>query len=409
MGDHEYGAPFHQVIHTLLHDTLGSGIDGRCRLVKDQDRRICDRRSRDREQLSLSLGEFFSVAAQLSIIPVRQHPDKSVRMCQLCSLYYFFIGRIQLAVADIFFDRSGKQMCILKNDTERPSQVSLLYLINIDVVIPDLSVRHIIETVDQVGDRRLSCAGGTDERQLLSRFCIQCQIMEHHMIRSVAERHIVETHIAFQLLIGHCAVRLMRVFPRPETCTLTALCNIAIRILLRIYQGDISVVNLRLFIHHVEDTLRSGERHDNGVELLRDLHERLGKALCELQVGCHNSQRDVSDAGNRQESAEHSRQNKLQISEVSYDGTHHTCKCMRSGCTCKQLIIELVELFFRHLFVIEHLDNTLSVHSLFHKSGHACQIELLADEVLSTVPRHSLCHKDHHKNHHDRQDRKNRA
>ena len=118
----------------------------------------------------------------------------------------------------------------------------------------------------------------------------------------------------------------MRVFPRPETCTLTALCDIAIRILLRIYQGDISVVNLRLFIHHVEDTLRSGERHDNGVELLRDLHERLGKALCELQVRSHDAQSDVADAHDGEEAAQNCRQHELEIANVSDDGAHDTGK-----------------------------------------------------------------------------------
>ena len=55
VGDHEYGTAFHQVIHTFLNDLLGSCIDGRCRLIEDQYRRVCDSRSRDREELSLTL------------------------------------------------------------------------------------------------------------------------------------------------------------------------------------------------------------------------------------------------------------------------------------------------------------------------------------------------------------------
>ena len=63
VGNNEYGPASHEVIHTLLYDLFGPGIDGGCCLVEDQHRRICDRRTRDREQLSLALGEFFSVAA----------------------------------------------------------------------------------------------------------------------------------------------------------------------------------------------------------------------------------------------------------------------------------------------------------------------------------------------------------
>ena len=55
VGDYEYGTAFHQVIHTFLNDLLGSCIDGGCRLIEDQYRRVCDCRSRDCEQLSLTL------------------------------------------------------------------------------------------------------------------------------------------------------------------------------------------------------------------------------------------------------------------------------------------------------------------------------------------------------------------
>ena len=27
VGDHKYGAPLHQIVHTFLHNTLGSGIN----------------------------------------------------------------------------------------------------------------------------------------------------------------------------------------------------------------------------------------------------------------------------------------------------------------------------------------------------------------------------------------------
>ena len=63
VGDDEYGPASHEVIHTLLHDLLGPGIDGGRRLIEDQYRRVCNCRPGDGQQLSLALGEFFSVAA----------------------------------------------------------------------------------------------------------------------------------------------------------------------------------------------------------------------------------------------------------------------------------------------------------------------------------------------------------
>ena len=345
MGDDEYGAPFHQVIHTLLNDALGPGIDRRCRFIQDQHRRICNSRSRDSKQLSLSLREFFAVAAQMGVIAIRQHPDKSVCMCQFCSLYYFLIRCIQLTVTDILLDRSGKQMSILQNDAQGPSQVSLFDLIDIDIIIPDLTVRHIVETVDQVRDRRLSCSRRSHECQLLSRLRIERQVMQHHMVRCIAECHVIEANITFQLLISDRSVRLMRMLPCPKAGALLTLCQAAIFLPLRIDQGDISIVNLRLFIHHPENTLCSGKRHDDRVELLRDLHKRLCKALCKLQIRCHNAERDIADPCNRQEPSEYSCQHELHISDISDDRSHDTRKRMRSGGAFKQLLIQLVELF----------------------------------------------------------------
>ena len=63
VGDDEHGAPLHQVIHTFLHNTLCPRIDGGRCLIEDEHRRISDRRPGDGEELPLSLGEFFTVAA----------------------------------------------------------------------------------------------------------------------------------------------------------------------------------------------------------------------------------------------------------------------------------------------------------------------------------------------------------
>ena len=50
-------------------------------------------------------------------------------------------------------------MRILKNDSKGMAKVRLLDLINVYSIITDLTVLNIIETIDQVSDRCLSCAG----------------------------------------------------------------------------------------------------------------------------------------------------------------------------------------------------------------------------------------------------------
>ena len=52
------------------------------------------------------------------------------------------------------------------------AQISFFDLVDVDTVISDLTVLDIVKTVDQVGDRGLSCTGGTDKGDFLTRRCI---------------------------------------------------------------------------------------------------------------------------------------------------------------------------------------------------------------------------------------------
>ena len=52
---------------------------------------------------------------------------------------------------------------------------------------------------------------------------------------------------------------------------------------LSIYQCDIALVSLRRFVEQREDTVTSGKRHDDTVELLADLRDRHVKALVKGQ------------------------------------------------------------------------------------------------------------------------------
>ena len=246
-----------------MNDTFCSCVNRRCRFIQDQYRRIGNGSSCDRKKLTLSLRQFFSVSAQARLITFRKHSDESVCMSQLCCLINFLICRIQFPVTNVFHNRSCKQMCILKNDTKRSSQISLFNLVYINIIITDLSVLNIIETIDQVCDRCLSRSRRTDKSKFLSRLRVQSQIMKHHVVFRISERHIIKSHVAFQLRICHCAVCLMRMFPCPQACSFFTLRKISLCILLCVYKSNISFVYFRLFIHHIKNTFRTCKSHDD--------------------------------------------------------------------------------------------------------------------------------------------------
>ena len=56
VSDNKYGTSLHQSIHTTLNNGFCSRIDGRSCLIQNHNRRICNCRTSNRDQLSLSLG-----------------------------------------------------------------------------------------------------------------------------------------------------------------------------------------------------------------------------------------------------------------------------------------------------------------------------------------------------------------
>ena len=80
-------------------------------------------------------------------------------MCKFCSCVDFFICCIQFTISDIVTDRSGKEMCILQNNSQGMTQIIFFNFCNIDSIVTNLTFLNIVETVDQVGDRCFTCTG----------------------------------------------------------------------------------------------------------------------------------------------------------------------------------------------------------------------------------------------------------
>ena len=114
-------------------------------------------------------------------------------MCagHFCRLLDLCIGRIQPAIADIFPDRSGKQVRILQHHCDITAQVFSSNLADIHAIHQDFSAVDLVKPVDQVRDRRLARAGTADKRDLLSRFRIQGNMLQNRMTRHIAKRHIL--------------------------------------------------------------------------------------------------------------------------------------------------------------------------------------------------------------------------
>ena len=81
-------------------------------------------------------------------------------------MFTFLIRCVKTPISDIVHNRSREQVCFLKDDSERLSQIRFLYFVYVNIIITNLSVRNIIKSVDKVGYGRLARARCADERNL---------------------------------------------------------------------------------------------------------------------------------------------------------------------------------------------------------------------------------------------------
>ena len=61
----------------------------------------------------------------------------------------------------------------------------------------------------------------------------------------------------------------MRVLPRQMLVFFRGFNEFAVLVVLGVNESNVAVVYLRLLVHQLKDTLGTGKRHNDGVELLR--------------------------------------------------------------------------------------------------------------------------------------------
>ena len=81
-------------------------------------------------------------------------------------------------------------------------------LAHIDSVYRDLAPLHVVEAEQQVQNRAFARAGMADQRDRLALLRVEGDVLQHILARLIAERYILEAHVALVTL--HPAVATLR-------------------------------------------------------------------------------------------------------------------------------------------------------------------------------------------------------
>ena len=293
-------------------------------------------------------------------------------------------------------------MGVLQHDAQRAAEVGFPDLLDVDAVVPDLAVLNVVEAVDEVGDGGLAGTGGADKGDLLARTAIEVDVMEDGLVRQIAEIDVGEGDVALQLVVGGSAV-VVGVLPRPDTGAFAGLHEGVVLIILGVDKGDIALVGLAGFIHHLEDALCTGQRHDDTVGLHGYLTDGHIEALVQGEEGHDGAQRHAADAADGHGCTRQSTDGIADVAQLGSDGHDDVGKAVGLLGAVLELIVQLAEALEGLLLVGKDLDDLLAFHHLFDVAVHLAEVALLSDEELAALLG-DLLGAEHHQGHHQHGD-----
>ena len=167
MGDHEGGAALHHFVESGIHLRLGDGVECAGRLVQDQDWRILQQCTGDRQPLALAARQHAAALAGVGL-EAAAALDEFERLRALGRFPHLGLGGVRLADAQILRDRAVEQQRLLKDDADVSPQRCQRDPAHVHAVDPDEAGLRIEGAMQQRNRCRLAGAGCADQRDSLA-------------------------------------------------------------------------------------------------------------------------------------------------------------------------------------------------------------------------------------------------
>ena len=264
VGDDDRRASGEQAAQARLDAPLRVEVDVRGRLVEDQDARVGDERAGERDELALAGRQLRAALADGRLVAVLEALDELVGADGAGGGAHLVVRRVRAPEGDVVADRAAEQEALLGDDPELAAQRRLRDRAQVVAVDEHGAVGRVVEARDELGDRRLACAGRADERDGLAGRHGQRDVT--HGVGAVLLAAIAKAHVA-QLDLAAQAPELDRV-------------------------GRVDEVGLD--VEQVEDLVQRGHARLVGRVDLRQLLDRVEEAVQREHEGDHDARGDVA-------------------------------------------------------------------------------------------------------------------
>ncbi len=134
VGDHHRRALMHQPVERILHQPLAFGIERRCRLVEQQQRRIAEQRTGNRNPLALAARQAGAGITQICVEALWQGFEKLAGVGGVRCGPDFGVARGPVAIAQIIAGRGGEQGCVLRHHRNPGAHIGGVSIANVGAI-----------------------------------------------------------------------------------------------------------------------------------------------------------------------------------------------------------------------------------------------------------------------------------
>ena len=190
--DDQRGAAPHHLAQRGVDLGLQARVDGRGRVVEQQQPGIGDQRPGQRHPLPLPAGQGKALLADHRVVALGQPDDELVRLGRLGRGDDLLVGRIRAAVGDVGPDRVGEQEAVLHDQADRGAQRVAGHVGDVVPADADRAGLRVVEAGQQQRQGGLARAGRADHGDRLARLDAEREAAQHRLGRHVAEPDVVE-------------------------------------------------------------------------------------------------------------------------------------------------------------------------------------------------------------------------